>query len=129
MQEFSDDMEIRKRNKIADRLLKGWLVLMVVGLVVAVTVEGIYVDQRFDRLKSDMRWEIEKQEKTSAGLSFWAEQTRIHLGELNASWVREWKMSRTDWEAQDERIGKLETRIKKNLEENVSDEQDWTALR
>jgi hypothetical protein len=128
MQEFSDDMEIRKRNRIAARLLKGWLVLMVMGLMVAVTVEGIYTDKKFDRLKSAMMLEIEKQEKMFAGLSFWAEQTREYLEGLNASWNRGWELSRKDWETHEERLGKLEARIVK-IEENVSDERDWTDLR
>jgi hypothetical protein len=128
MQEFSDDLEIKKRNRIADRLLKGWLVLMVVGLMVAVTVEGIYTDRRFDRIKKEVALEIAKQEKMFAGLDFWAGQIREHLGELNASWMREWEMSRKDWADQEGRIGKLEVRIK-NLEENASEEQDWTTLR
>jgi hypothetical protein len=128
MQEFSDDMEIRKRNRIADRLLKGWLVLMAIGLVVAVTVEGVLTDRRFDQLRNEMKQGIEKQEKTFAGLSYWAEQIREHLGELNASWIKAWELNRQDWETQEERIGKLETRVK-NLEENASEEQDWTDLR
>jgi hypothetical protein len=128
MQEFSDDMETRKRQRIADRLLKGWLALMVIGLVVAAIVEGVYTDRKLDQLRRAMRLEIEKQEKTFAGLNFWAEQIQDHLGELNASWTREWEMSRQDWAAQEEQIGRLETRIK-NLEENASEEQDWTDLR
>jgi hypothetical protein len=71
---------------------------------------------------------IAKQEKMFAGLDLWAGQLEDRLGEFNASWMREWEMSRKDWADQEDHIGKLETRIK-NLEENASDEQDWTTLR
>jgi uncharacterized protein HemX len=122
MQEFSDDSATTKRrNKRIRRIITGVHTALIVGLVIAIIVEGNYTDRRIDALKKGEGEEDRALEEILNRSS----QIKEHLIEFNRTQEEQYAELRQEMKTQECRIREMEARIK-NLEENQTD--DWSTL-